>query len=284
MTHSTAARDASTRSPFAGCAILIAAVAVMVFLIGFSVLTLFRQFHEIAKFTAEKPVPIEVTSLENQQPALQQLATRLDAFRQQLSTDQETSLALSAEDLNLAIAHYETLHELRGTFRVIRIEKETLQIAISFPLNGKPRLARTEEPGWVASDSRFLNGTLVARPSLLKHEVVLSLDTIEVPGKKVAPEFIDQMSPYRLTERYLVDPILGPAMAKFTRVSVADGKIIFSRKPNETPVDTISDAQVDSASGRLFSALGLAALAFLAFAGIIVLLGARAKARKSENL
>ena len=49
-------KDDSARSPFAGCAILIAALAVMVFLIGFSVLTLFRQFNEIAKFTDTKPV------------------------------------------------------------------------------------------------------------------------------------------------------------------------------------------------------------------------------------
>ena len=55
-------KDDSARSPFAGCAILIAALVVMVFLIGFSVLTLFRQFNEIAKFTGDKPVPIEVSS------------------------------------------------------------------------------------------------------------------------------------------------------------------------------------------------------------------------------
>ena len=60
MTPSKPDRDASTRSPFAGCAIFIAAFAVMVFLIGFSTLTLFRQFREIAKFTDEKPLPIDV--------------------------------------------------------------------------------------------------------------------------------------------------------------------------------------------------------------------------------
>ena len=64
MDSSKADRDESARSPFAGCAILIAALAVMVFLIGFSVLTLFRQFNEIAKFTGEKPIPIEISSIE----------------------------------------------------------------------------------------------------------------------------------------------------------------------------------------------------------------------------
>ncbi|MES2920956.1 MAG: hypothetical protein V4819_05400 [Verrucomicrobiota bacterium] len=273
-------RDESARSPFAGCAILIAALAVMVFLIGFSVLTLFRQFNEIAKFTDEKPVPIEVSSLENKEAQLNSLAERIEVFRQQLVGDTEASLALSADELNLVIAAYEPCKELRGTFRVVSIDGETLRIAISFPLNGKPRLARKEEPGWIASDSRYLNGTMVARPTLLKHEVVLSLDTIEVPGKRVAPEFVDQMSPYRITERYLADKVIGPAMARLTRVEVTGGKIVLTRKPGENPADMITDKQVDSASNRLFTVLGIAAAGFLAFAGIIVFIGMRAKARK----
>jgi hypothetical protein len=273
-------KDDSARSPFAGCAILIAALAVMVFLIGFSVLTLFRQFNEIAKFTGEKPVPIEVTPLDNQEAKLNELAVRIETFRQNLAGDQETSLALTADELNLAIAAYDAFKELRGTFRVIAIERETLRIAISFPLNGKPRLAREGERGWLASDSRYLNGTMVARPTLLKKEIVLSLDAIEVPDKKVAPEFVGQMSPYRITERYLLDPVLGPAMAKLTRVEVADGKIVLTRKPGENPADHITNQQLDSASNRLFTVLGIAAACFLAFAGIIVFIGLRAKARK----
>lgn len=283
MNQYKSVKDDSARSPFAGCAILIAALAVMVFLIGFSVLTLFRQFNEIAKFTATKPVPIEVSSIENKEADLNRLAERIEAFRQALAGDTEASLALSAEELNLAIAAYEAFEELRGTLRVTGIEGETLRLAISFPLNGRPRFARDGEPGWIASDQRFLNGTMIARPKLLKNEVTLSIDTIEVPGKKVAPEFIDQMSPYRVTERYLIDPVIGPAMAKLTRVGVADGKLVLTRIPNETPVDEITNKQVDSASTRLFTALGIAAACFLAFAGIIVWIGIRAKARKARR-
>lgn len=273
-------KDDSARSPFAGCAILIAALAVMVFLIGFSILTLFRQFNEIAKFTDTKPVAIEVSSVENKEADLNRLAERIEAFRQALADDTETSLALSAEELNLAIAAYEAFKELRGTFRVSGIEGESLRLAISFPLNGRPRFAKDGEPGWIASDQRFLNGTMVARPNLLKNEVILSIDTIEVPGKKVATGFIDQMSPYRVAERYLIDPVIGPAMAKLTRVGVADGKLVLTRNPEETPADLITDKQVDSASRKLFTVIGIAAACFLAFAGIIVLIGIRAKTRR----
>lgn len=271
--------DSSARSPFAGCAILIAALLVMVFLVVFSVFTLFRQFNEIAKFTAEKPVTLEVSQLDGQEAALNDLAVRLESFRQQLSSDSEAALTLTPDEMNLAIATYEPLKDLRGTFRVIGADEGVLRIAISFPLNGKPRLSREGENGWITSDPRFLNGTLVARPALLKRELVLKLDDLEVPGASVPREFIGQMSPYRITERYLTHPVLGPAMAKLTSVEVRDGSLRLLRKPGETPADVISDEQVDAASGRLFTILGVAASIFLIFAGIIVFIGLRGKRR-----
>jgi hypothetical protein len=269
--------QASARSPFAGCAILIAALLVMVFLVAFSVVTLFRQFAEIEKFTAAKPQALAVDKLEDQEAALNPLAEKLETFRQQLANDEETSLSLTPDEMNLAIAAYEPLKELRGTFRVIAADGESLRIAISFPLNGKPRLARDGEPGWLASDPRYLIGTLVARPALAKREIILRIDGIEVSGATVPREFIDQMSPYRLSERYLTHPVIGPAMAALTRVAVEDGKLRLVRVPGENPADGLSDAEVDAAGSRFFKILGVAASVFLVFAGGVIFIGLRAK-------
>ena len=172
--------------------------------------------------------------------------------------------------MNLAIAAYEPFKDLRGTFRILSVEGDTLRIAISFPLNGKPRLARKGETGWITSDPRFLNGTLVARPALLKREVVLQLDNLEVPGAAVPREFIEQMSPYRITERYLTDPVLGPAMAKLTRSASPMASWCSNASPANRPPDAIGKAQVDSASSRFFMILGIVACVFLVFAGIVV--------------
>lgn len=283
MTQSQPVKDDSARSPFAGCIILIAAVCVMIFLIGFSVLTLFRQFNEISKFTVEQPIPVELTSLENREAELNALSERVETFRQQLAGDTETSLALSPEDINLAIAAHEPFKELRGTFRVTSIEGENLRAAISFPLNGKPRLTREGESGVITSDSRYLNATLVGRPQLQQREIVFTVDKVEVPGATVPQEFTDQFSPYRITERYLMDKTIGPVMAKLTRVGISDGKIVLTRRPGENPAYTITNDQVDKASTRLFTALGVAASIFLVIAGIIVFIGMRAKARKAGN-
>lgn len=283
MTSAKLRTDDSGRTPFAGCLILIIAFLVMVFLVVFSTNVLFRQFEEISKFTSTKPAPVASASLENQESSLNRLAERLEEFRQKLDGDNECSLALTAEELNLAIAAYEPFKDLRGTFQVLQLDDAGMRVAISFPMNGKPRLARGDEKGLVVSDPRYLNGTLVARPVLLKNEVVLQIDAIEVPGCKVAPEFIGQMSPYRITERYLTDNVIGPSMKRLTRVSIADGKLMLGRVPGEIPADKITNAQVDSASSRLFTILGVLASVFLLFAGTVVFVGLRAKNRRERK-
>ena len=254
----------SSRSPAAGCAILIAALAVMVFLIVFSIVSLFRQSNEISKFTADHPEAIAVTPADQQAPQLAALAARLEAFHRQLADHNDrATLALTPDELNLAIAAYEPFKDLRGTLRVSNISDGKLRLSISFRLNGKPRLARPDEHGWIASDPRYLNGTLLARPALLNHELVLALDTIEVPGARVPREFIEQMSPYRINERYLTDKTLGPAMARLTRVGVADGKLVLERVPGETPADTIGKEQVDAAARRLWFVLSMVVAAII---------------------
>jgi hypothetical protein len=283
MISATSNTDDSARSPFAGCAILIIALLVVVFLVVFSTNSLFRQFREIEKFTSGKPCPVVLASVENKEAALNTLAERLESFRQALGSENGGSLALSPEDMNLAIAAYEPLKELRGTFHILSVDNDAMRIAISFQLNGKPRLARGNERGLVASDARYLNATLVAKPALLKNEVVLKIDTIEVPGASVPDGFTGQFSPYRITERYLNDAVIGPAMKKLTRVSLADGKLVLARVPGEIPADRITDEQVDSASSHLFSILGVVACVFLLIVGTVVFIGLWAKRRRTAN-
>ncbi|MGD7653593.1 MAG: hypothetical protein ACQCXQ_10290 [Verrucomicrobiales bacterium] len=271
-------KEASARSPFAGCVILIAALLVMVFLVVFSTLTLFRQFDEIVKFTGDEPVEIELAKTDGEEAAINELAAKLEVFRQQLADPAgEARLELDADEINLAIAIYEPFKELRGTLRISSIDEEAMRAAISYEMNGRPRLTRGDEEGLVASDSRYLNGTLVVKPALLKREVVLQIEDIEVDGAEVPEEFIGQMSPYRITERYLGHETIGPVMAELTRVGVSDGKLVLARVPGETPVDAISDAEVDAASGQFFTVLGIAACVFLLFAGTVIVVGLRAK-------
>jgi hypothetical protein len=276
-----AAKEPSARSPFAGCAIFIIALAVMMFLVVFSIFALFRQSDAISKFTSEQASPVEISRAIDSDTNVASVQTKLDAFHKQLDGKEESSLELAAEEINLIIASHEAFKELRGTFRIREIRDDRLHIAISFRLNGQPRFTKLGESGWITSDPRYLNGTMIARPALSNRELVLQIENIEVPGKAVPREFIEQMSPYRITERYLTDPTLGPAMAKLTRVRVSNGNLVLSRLPGEVPADVITNSQVDSARNRLFTVLGVVASLFLLAVGLLIFVGLRAKAAKA---
>lgn len=269
----------SEKSPYAGCAILIAALLVMVFLIGFSISVLFRQSNEIAKFTAEKPIVVEVEPLEDREAELNRLAEKLETFRLAVDDDESAAMELTAEEMNLAIAAYEPFKDFRGTLRVASITPEEIQLEISFQLNGRPRLAKEGEGGWITSDPRFLNGTMIAEPGLLNRELVLQLSDIEVPGKNVAPEFVAQMSPYRVAERYVGGEGIGGVMSKLTSVELGEGTVRFVKIAGVTPKDTVTNDQVDAASQRLFLFFGIAASLFLLFVAFVIFLGLRLKKR-----
>lgn len=268
--------NSTGRSPFAGCLIFIAAGLVMAFLITFSTYVLFRQYAEIEKFTEASPAPRPIPALEAHEGEMHQLARTIEAFRQQLDGDAPAALRLNPAKINLAIAAYEPLEELRGTFEVTAIHDDHLEIAISFPLNGKPRLTREGEEGWFTSDSRYLNATLKARPALLQNEVILQILEIHPASEADVPrEFIELMSPYRISERYLDHPDIGPAMASLTRVTLEDGALVFTREPGVEPVDFVTEAEVDSGARRFFLFFGIGATVFLLFAGVVVFLGIR---------
>ena len=277
MTEKNSADMASGRSPLSGCAIFVTAFLVLIFLLVFSVYALFRQYDEIAKFTAPAARPVEVVDVNNRENEVRQLKEKIGDFQRRLGGDEEVSLALTPDEMNLAIASFDAFRDLRATFRVTGIDGGAMRIAIWFQLNGKPRLSREGEVGWMSADPRYLIGTLVARPALLKHEVVLQIDQIEVEGAAVPPEFVGHMSPYRLAERYLGDPVIGPAMGALTRVEIADGRLVFIKKLGEVPIDKIGRDEVDSSSRRLFTIFGIAATCFLSIAGLVVFMGMRKK-------
>jgi hypothetical protein len=188
-------------------------------------------------------------------------------------------MELTAEEMNLAIAAYESFKDLRGKFRVTSISQKEIRLEISFQLNGKPRMAKEGEGGWIASDPRYLNGTMIAKPALLNKEIVLQISEIEVPGKKVAEGFLGQMSPYRIAERYAGKEGIGGVMSELTSVELGEGAVRFVKIAGEKPKDTITNSQVDTASHRLFTFFAIAACLFLLFVAVVIFVGLRLKKR-----
>ena len=277
--------QATARSPFAGCLILILALCVLVFLIGFSAWMPFRQAAEIEKFTKEAPVSLPVDPIEGNEPKVNALVERMESFRADLAGDQSkpARIELDAADLNLAIAAFQPVEQLRGSFRIREITEKELLIDISYKLNGRPRLSREGEDGPVTSDPRYLVGTIKGHPELIRRELVLKVDALEVPGSTVPQGFLDHFSTLRIFEAYLKHPVLGPAMASMTRVNLENGKMVLERIPGEAPPEVISDEQFRQGGGRLITYLGIGACLFLAFATTMVFIGIRKQRRAEKN-
>lgn len=281
--ETTDSKQVGDKSPFAGCAIFITVLLVLVFLISFSVFVLFQQFNLIAKFTEEKPAKVEVESLENREAELNPLAEKIERFRISVLDGKSAVLELNANELNLAIASYDALKDLRGDLRITEITKEQIKFDISFELNGKPRLGRKGESGFVTSDPRYLNGVMIAEPALLDKEVVLRVKDIDPSRATVPPEFIEGFSPYRISSNYVGETEIGKVMAEITSVELGEGVIRFVKEEGKIPKNTFTNEQVDKSGQRLFTVLGIAASVFLFLVAIIIFAGMRAAKRRQTS-
>lgn len=277
--------QATARSPFAGCLILIAALVLLLFLIGFTAWMPFRQAAEIEKFTEPNPSPLHIDPIEGNETKVNSLVERLELFRTKLlgDKDEPARIELDTDDLNLAIAAFPAGEQLRSSFRIREVTDETLIIDICYKLNGRPRLAREDEDGPITSDPLYLIGTIHGHPQLSREELVLIVDKLDVPGKTVPEGFMEHFSTLRIFESYKTDSILGPAMAAMTRVELNDGKMVLSRIPGELSPDVISDEEVKKGGGRLVGWLGVGACIFLAFAATMVFVGIRKQRRAEKN-
>ena len=276
--------QATARSPFAGCLIFILALLIMIGLIGFTAWMPFRQAAEIEKFTKASPAPLAVEPTEGTEAKVNALVERLEAFRTDLNDAAKPArIELTADDLNLAIAAFPQVAELRNSFRIREITADALLIDICYQLNGRPRLAKEGEEGFMSSDPRYLIGTIKGRPQLARRELALQVEALEVPGATVPQGFMEHFSTLRLFERYLKDPVLGPVMAKMTRAEIKDGKMILARVPGENPPEVVSEATFQQGSQRFLTLLGGVACVFLAFAATMVFLGIRKQKRLEKE-
>ena len=217
------------RNPGAGCIIIVVALLSLSFLVGFGIWNLFKLDKELAKFTEAEAKPTPVPDLEENAAAVNILNSKLETFTTDQGNKRPATLTVTADEINLALAAFAEFEELRETFSVREIKDGQLFIAISFPLRGNPTKG---------GEFRYLNGTMVATPELAGGEIILDVARIEVPGKTVPDGFLGQLSPYRVTERYLEDETLGPWMKRLTSLTVEDGKLALTIEPSATPPES----------------------------------------------
>ncbi|MDQ8190927.1 hypothetical protein [Roseibacillus persicicus] len=225
-------------SPFAGCSIIIAAALMMLFLVGFTIYSLFRMDDEISKFTETSPAATPVldpTKFENE---FNDLSRRMDGFRTAVLANEAgeeeaqnnpvepVELLLSTRDLNLSIAAQPQFLDLRETFHILSLSPEEARIQISYRINGKP-IGDTSP--------RYLNGIIHGKPRLESGQVLIDISHIDSNKGSVPDEFAAHLSDHQLTAPYLKDEKLGPVMKKLTSLQLIDDGIILRSDPAAEP-------------------------------------------------
>ena len=173
---------------------------------------------------------------------------------------------LAKDWCNLAVAAFDQFKDLRGTFHVEAINDDRMLADVSYRMNGRP----------MSGEFRYLNGQLVTLPKLAGGEVILQIDEIRVPGVPVPDGFVGQMSPHRITNRYIDDPLLGPFLARLTATNLEDGHLVLSVMPGVAP----PDAEPEDLRPYVKRALILFGVIMVLFLTVLFL--ARAAARRKR--
>lgn len=254
--------DAPQRSPLAGCSIFILAGLIMIGLVGWTLYTLNFQAKAIAGFTDETPKPTPLAPTTDT-AAIGELETKLRAFSTAVQAGESTTLTLTTDDLNLAIATYDRLEELRETFYVQELRADgSMLIQISFPLGKAPFKDRIN----------ILNGTMEARPLLIDGEPILRVEKITPSRGEVPAPFLEHFSPYRLFERYMEDDqILSPILAQMDSLEIKSTQLIITADPDAAPVEVSEDEFKDGAKRTLLLFMSISSIVLMLVVIAIVL-------------
>lgn len=222
----TPATKEPQQSPFAGCSIIIAAGVMMLFLIGFTLWSLFKVDNELSKFTESKPVPTPVLDPLKFTTEFNDLSHRLDNFKAKVMAKEPAELTFSTEDLNLSIAANSQFEELRETFYIRSLSPDKAEVQISYRINGKPMGDKS---------FRYLNGTFIGKPRLESGQLLIDIEKIHSNCGIVPEQFSNHLSDHQITAPYLKDKVLGPFMKQLTSIELTNNGLIVRIDPAQEP-------------------------------------------------
>ncbi len=174
-----------------------------------------------------EPAPMAMPPVTMPEAEREQLHQRVDAFREAVNAGKPAEpIVLTAEDLNAMI---DDNPDMKGKAHV-SIDGSKIKADISFPL-GALNLSK-ELVG------RYINGTAVLRVSLINDVLDVRMDSIEVKGKDLPPQFKTSLTNQNLAEEYMKEEKNREMIRKISSLEVKDGKVILtprSIKAADTP-------------------------------------------------
>lgn len=205
---------------FYGCVIasILAVLLIIALAVGaFFVMRFFSGMVE--QWTS--PTPMELPQVQISEEDRRSVRERVDAFRKAVDAGTATdSLVLTGDDLNALI---DENPDFKGRI-FARIEGDKLMARVSMPLD---RL------GIGMLQGRYLNGEAELKASLSDGLLLVTLQSLEVNGKKPPENFMQSLRNQNLARDAYSNPKNAEMIGRFESLQIKDGKIIL--KPRTRP-------------------------------------------------
>jgi hypothetical protein len=228
---------------FYGCIIASILAVLFVILIAVAAFFSYRFINKLVdEYTAT--APRELPKLDMPPEQQKAVKDRVDAFRKAVDSGAPTEpLVLTSDDLNALI---EDNPELKGVIYV-KVEGEEIKGQVSIPLD-KLNIGMVR--------GRYLNGEADLKASLKDGVLIVTLDSIEVNGKRPPDEMMKGIREQNLAKDAYKEEKNANMIRKLESLEVKDGKIILrvrakasgapdssSAVKKEVPVEVVAPPQ-----------------------------------------
>jgi hypothetical protein len=212
---------------FYGC--VIASVLAVLLLIALAVGAFFvmRFFSGVVEQWTST-APMELPKVQVSEEDRRSVRERVDAFRKAVDAGNAVEpLVLTSDDLNALI---EENADFKGTI-FTRIEGDKLKAKVSIPL-GRLDIGMLR--------GRYLNGEAELKASLDNGVLIVTMDSLEVNGKRPPENFMQSLRQQNLAKNAYDNPKNAELLGRFESIQIKDGKIILKPRPRarSTPAST----------------------------------------------
>ncbi|MXZ74269.1 MAG: hypothetical protein F4207_14720 [Gemmatimonadetes bacterium] len=205
-----------TRYWVGGC---LSAIILLAVIAGAAYYFILQASDELVE-TYTSPEPRDFARVDEGRDEVLSVIDRFRDFAIALERGEETErFSLSADDINALLENEDLLREFHGMARV-DIQDDRLLAEISVPLD----LFNERFEG------RYLNGTGELSVEMRDGRLEVNIDRLEVAGRNLPEEFMNEIRKNNLVETLLQDPSLERFMGLVKSVKVEDGRIVIEPK------------------------------------------------------
>ncbi|MFT5632530.1 MAG: hypothetical protein ACI9SQ_000236 [Rubritalea sp.] len=247
--------DPKNSNHIAGCGIFLVILAMVVFLVSVSVYSYFDHKKAFVAFSEETITPTEIASTTDT-AANTALDKKFSEFGALVKDKKLATMELTADEINLAIAHFEKLAEFKNTLYVTDITDTHIEARSSFPINA----------GF--DGVRHFNGKLMLKPVIAQGSIFPIVDKAEADTGEGVPDKVLQAIPVLMFAGYRNDESIQNVFHKLTKVELIDGILHITSEPDstETAIIDLDVGEQTSVGFQLFGLLTFIFVTTIAFA------------------